>query len=50
MLIANKSQKIALEIFYFMTQLDGHQTDEELSKNIKIFDDFSSPQSWLKTV
>ena len=27
MLIANKSQKIALEIVYFMTQLDGHQTD-----------------------
>ena len=38
MLIANKSQKIALDIVYFMTQLDAHQTDFTLLVQDNLYD------------
>ena len=38
MLIANKSQKIALDIVYFMTQLEAHQTDFTLLVQDNLYD------------
>ena len=38
LLIANKSQKIAHDIVYFMTQLDAHQTDFALLVRDNLFD------------
>ena len=38
LLIANKSQKIALDIVYFMTQLDAHQTDFTLLVQDNLYD------------